>query len=538
MSDPVVKASPESLAPRTLAPGTQASGTQEFRSQVGHISRQSGVFFAGTIFTTAFGYVSKVYLARVLGAEALGIYALGMTVVGLVGIFGGLGLTWAASRFPPAYCSTGRLEDLRSFLGWSVLSLICANAVFALVVIAARHWISTSLYHTPALASYLYLFALIMFLGALTTFFAQLLTGYKEVAKRTLIANIGGSLLTMFFTVVLVELGTGLWGYIVAQVSSAVIVLIALLWVTHRLTPSGARFSFRPIHAPPREMFSFASAAFAMDIVGFLYSQTDKVVLGFYLNARSVGIYAVAATIVAFLPIALQSVNQIFSPTIADLHARGESAMLNRVVLILTKWIFGLTMPLAAVVVVFSRVLMRVFGHDFEAGWVILVIGAAGQLVNCAVGSVGYLLLMSGNERRLVKIQLVTGVLTVSLCLLLVPRWGIAGAAVAAALGNAGSNAWCLWEVKKVLGLFPYNRGYWRLLIPAGAALATAIALRITLRRAHPDILVFVVATTAVYVVFTGMVLLAGLEDDDRLIAAAFWARVRGMFPGSQAGMA
>jgi O-antigen/teichoic acid export membrane protein len=548
MTDPfidnsVVKTSSERLAIRTdvaedQATRTQAARTQQFRSQVGHISRQSGVFFAGAIFTTAFGYFFKVYLARVLGAEALGIYALGMTVVGLVGIFGGLGLTWAASRFPPAYCSTGRFEDLRSFLGWSVLSLICANGLFALLVVAARHWISTSLYHTPALASYLYLFALIMFLGALTTFFAQLLSGYKEVAKRTLIANIGGSLLTMFFTVVLVERGTGLWGYIFAQVASAVVVLIVLVWVTHRLTPSGARFSFRSIHAPPREMFSFASAAFAMDIVGFLYSQTDKVVLGFYLNARSVGVYAVAASIVAFVPIALQSVNQIFSPTIADLHARGESAMLSRLFQILTKWILGLTLPLAAVVMVFSRVLMRVFGHDFEAGWVILVIGAAGQLVNCAVGSVGYLLLMSGNERRLVRIQLVAGLVTVSCCLALVPRWGIVGAAVAAALGNAGSNAWCLWEVKKVLGLFPYNRGYWRLAMPAGAALATAIGLRIALRAAHPDILVVVVAAVAVYAVFAGVVLLSGLEADDRLIAAAIWARVRGIFPSSQEGKA
>jgi O-antigen/teichoic acid export membrane protein len=528
INDSVAKASPEDVA----------AGTQQFRSQVGHISRQSGVFFAGTIVTTAFGYLFKVYLARVLGAEALGIYALGMTVVGLVGIFGGLGLTWAASRFPPAYCSTGRLEDLRSLLSWSVLSLIGVNALFALAVIAARHWISTRLYHTPVLASYLYLFALIMFLGALTTFFAQLLTGYKEVAKRTLITNIGASLLTMLFTVALVELGTGLWGYIFAQVASAVVVLIALVWVTHRLTPSGARFSFRSIHAPPREMFSFALAAFAMDIVGFLYSQTDKVVLGLYLSARSVGIYAVAATIVAFLSIALQSVNQIFSPTIADLHARGESALLNRLYQILTKWIFGLTLPLAAVVVVFSRVLMRVFGHDFEAGWAILVIGAAGQLVNCAVGSVGYLLLMSGNERRLVKIQLVTAVVTVSCCLVFVPRWGIAGAAAAAAMGNAMSNAWCLWEVKKVLGLFPYNRGYWRLAMPAGAALATAVGLRIALRAAHPDILVVVVATVAVYAVFAGGVLLSGLEADDRLIAAAIWGRVRGIFPGSRAGMA
>lgn len=528
LKQPVIQQSAENVAART----------QQFRSQVGHISRQSGVFFAGTIFTTAFGYIFKVYLARVLGAEALGIYALGMTVVGLAGIFGGLGLTWAASRFPPAYCSTGRLEDLRSFLAWSVLSLIIVNGLFALAVVATRRWISTNLYHTPALASYLYLFAIIMFLGALTNFFAQLLTGYKEVAKRTLITNIGASLLTMLFTVLLVELGTGLWGYILAQVASAVVVLIVLVWVARRLTPSAARFSFRSIPSPPREMFSFASAAFAMDIVGFLYSQTDKVVLGFYLNARSVGIYAVAATIVAFLPIALQSVNQIFSPTIADLHARGESAMLNRLYQILTKWIFGLTLPLAAVVVVFSRVLMRVFGHDFEAGWVILVIGAAGQLINCAVGSVGYLLLMSGNEKRLVRIQLVAAVVTVSSCLVLVPRWGIAGAAVAAALGNAGTNAWCLWEVKKVLGLFPYNRGYWRLLMPAVASIATAVGLRIALRPAHPDILVVIVATVAVYAVFTGTVLLSGLEADDRLIAAAIWGRVRGLFPGSPAGMA
>ena len=40
-----------------------------------------------------------------------------------------------------------------------------------------------------------------------------------------------------------------------------------------------------------------------------------------------VGIYAVAATLVAFVPIVLQSVNQIFSPTIADLHARGRSGL-------------------------------------------------------------------------------------------------------------------------------------------------------------------------------------------------------------------
>ena len=520
------------------SPDKAADATQQFRSQVGHISRHSGVFFAGTIFTAALGYIFKVYLARVLGAEALGIYALGMTVVGLAGIFGGLGLTWAASRFAPAYCSTSRMEELRSFLVWSVLILVGVNGLLAVGVVLARRWIAIRFYHTPVLERYLYLFSALMFVGALTTFFAQLLTGYKQVAKRTLVTNIGASLLTMIFTVALVELGTGLWGYIFAQVAGGVIVLIALVWLANRYTPTAARFSLRPVSAPPREMFSFASAALAMDVVGFLYTQTDKIVLGLYLDARSVGVYAVAATIVAFIPIALQSVNQIFSPTIADLHARGESGMLNRLYQTLTKWILGLTLPLAAVVVIFSRPLMRIFGRDFEAGWMILVIGAAGQLINCAVGSVGYLLLMSGNEKRLVRVQLWTALVTVSACLWLVPRWGVAGAAVGAALGNAGSNLWCLFEVRKSLGLSPYNRDYWRLAPPAAIAVATAVGLRVALQSVKPDILVVVVSTLAVYLVFVGAVLLLGLAADDRLIADAVWYKVRSFLPGFRAGAA
>lgn len=512
-------------------PDSVATQTQQFRSQVGNISRQSGVFFAGTMFTAIAGYVFKVYLARVLGAEALGIYALGMTVVGLIGLFGGLGLTWAASRFPAVYSGTGRIEELRSFLVWSVLILAGVNGLLAVGVILGRHWFSVRLYHTPALENYAYLFALIMFLGALTTFFAQLLTGYKQLARKTLITNFAGGALSIIFTVILVELGTGLWGYIFAQVASAIVVLLLLAWSTYRFTPRAARLLLKPVRYPPPEMFSFAAAAFAMDIMGFLYGQMDKVVLGLYLNARAVGVYAVAATLVAFVAIALQSVNQIFSPTIADLHARGEMDLLNRLFQTLTKWVAGLTLPIAAVVVIFARVLMRVFGPDFEAGWIVLVIGTVGQLINCAVGPVGYLLLMSGNERRLVRIQLIMGVVTVVCCLLLVPKWGITGAALAAAVGNAGSNAWCLWEVKKVHGLFPYNRSYWRIALPAVAALVATLGLRIALRSVRPDIVVVGLSTLSVYAVFLGTVLVSGLEGDDRLIADAIWSRIRNSWP-------
>ena len=79
----------------------------EFSRNLGHISRQSAVFFLGTLFTMGAGYLVKVYVARVLGAEQLGLYALGMTMVSLVQVAGMLGLQGTAPRFVAVYNATG-----------------------------------------------------------------------------------------------------------------------------------------------------------------------------------------------------------------------------------------------------------------------------------------------------------------------------------------------------------------------------------------------------------------------------------------------
>src|SRR5438874_6884237 len=79
-----------------------APEAQKFRHEIGQISRQSAVFFAGTMFTSVAAYAFKIYLARALGAEALGIYALGMTAVGAIGTAKRLGAVVEAYDTRPA----------------------------------------------------------------------------------------------------------------------------------------------------------------------------------------------------------------------------------------------------------------------------------------------------------------------------------------------------------------------------------------------------------------------------------------------------
>ena len=496
-----------------------------FQHQMGHISRHSFVFFLGTIFTAATAYLFKVYLARALGAEALGVYALGMTIIGLLGVFNSVGLPQAATRFVAAYCATGRIDQLRKFLGRSVSLLLISNLSLGWMLLLVGRTIAVRAYHTPALNGYFGLFALIMILGALTSFLGQALAGYKDVLRRTVITNFIGTPLMMVLTIGLIAMGWGLRGYILAQVLSAIAVLGLLSMSVLRLTPAGESLLVSMFSPLEREVVSFSALALGVSLLEFVMSQSDKVLIGVYLNARDVGVYAVAMSLVAFVSIILQSVNQIFSPTIAELHASGQHAMLARLFQTLTKWCLGLTLPLAAVMIIFAPVLMRVFGPDFEIGWPILVIGTIGQVVNCAVGSVGYLLQMSGYQRDLVKIQIFMTLGMLVLALVMIPRWGILGAAAASATTNLVSNLWYLVEVHRKLAMTPYNSSYYRLLFPVtGLLLGLLVGHRFLLGR-FPNGVVILASLFGAYVTFVGIALVGGLDSDDRIILNAIWSR-------------
>src|SRR5262245_17394760 len=117
--------------------GQSADESGVFRQQMGKVSRHSGVFFAGTIFTAGAGYLFKVYLAHELGAKSLGIYALGMTLVSFVSVVNGLGLPRAALRFVAEYKAKGQADLLRGFLLRSLITLAIANVVLAGVMVLA-----------------------------------------------------------------------------------------------------------------------------------------------------------------------------------------------------------------------------------------------------------------------------------------------------------------------------------------------------------------------------------------------------------------
>jgi O-antigen/teichoic acid export membrane protein len=506
-----------------LAPAmvTEAS---EFRGRIASISRQSFVYFSGTILTAAAGYFFKIYLARALGAEALGLYALGMTLIGFLGIFNSIGLPAAAARFVAAYCAKGERAMLAQFLRNGLGLLVVLNVLLGAAILLIGPWLATHFYHAPKLSRYLWAFAAIMTIGVLTAFLGQVMAGYQDVARRTLVTHFIGTPVNMVIAVLLISLGFGLRGYLAAQVASAVLVLSLLGGYVWRMTPK-PRTKARSIHFD-REVLSFSAAACGLSGMQFALAQGDMVVLGHYVSAREAGVYAVAMALVGFVSIALDSVNQIFSPIISELHAIENRTLLQRLYSTLTKWILVLTFPLALTLALFSRQLMSIFGSAFQLGAGVLVLGTIGQFVNCAVGSVGYLLLMSGNQSELIRIQAINAGLLVALNFVLVPRIGIMGAAIAVTITTITTNLWELVSVRRLLKIFPYNAGYSRLLLPAVAAAASILGVLVFSSDFYKQWQAAGLALALGYIVFLSTIWWMGIEPDDRELVRLAWGKL------------
>ena len=515
------------ISEETRIAGSPPSEKVTFKSEMGRISRHSGIALAGTIFTAAVGYGFKIYIARTLGAESLGLYALGITIISFMGMINVLGLPESAVRFVASYSASKRFQELRSLFWNGSWMLLATNLFFAAILLRAGPWIVNRFYHAPRLTQYLPLFAAIMLTAALNSFYGSVLSGYREVGRRTVITKIVASSVTIAASILLITFGYGLWGYLTAQVLSALCVLLLLFFFAFRLTPLEARLPDLKRMWISSEVWSFAAAMFGVKLMEFTMAQTDRVALGVYRGANEVGIYAVVASLIAYETILLQSVNQIFAPVIADIYARGENELLGRLFQTLTKWILGLTLPLAIVLVVYARPIMALFGPDFEAGWRLLIIGTCGQMVNCGVGSVGSLLWMSGHERRLFRVQIVMGAVMVLLCFKLVPVWGALGAVIAAAVTNVGMNLGNLLQVRNVLKLSPYNKSYLKLLPPVGAAALVTVLLSKIPIFAGAQVVGIIFSLVLGYGVFCALAFLMGLNADDRLITNAVLSRVR-----------
>ncbi len=407
--------------------------------------------FALKVGGTGLGFVSSILLARFLGATSYGAYALAFAWVNLLTIPAVLGLGELLVREVSVYKTQENWGHLKGILRWANGAALLASLLIALVataIIWSVQGISTSS------------LALVIALSSLPL---AALTLVRQAALRGLNHIVAGQIPEMLVRpVLLIALVVGAYFALGSEFNAAWAVGMSVLatglsflvgaWLLRRA------LSREVVQAAPQyQMKTWLSSALPFLLIGgvlIINARTDIIMLGFLGTQAEVGIYRIVAQGAALIAFVLAAVNAALSPVIARLYAQGERERLERTIRRTTRIIFLCSLPLALGLIAFGEPFLRIFGPDFTAGRAALAILSVGFLVDAAAGSVGQMLNMTGHERDSAKAIGASAVLNIALNLLLIPRFGLVGAATATATSMAVYNMLLATFVYKRFGFY------------------------------------------------------------------------------------
>ncbi len=422
----------------------------------------------GLVAAMVAAFATQILITRALGAAAFGVVTVATQLAFVGGAATRFGMDMAAVRRVAIDVGRGERGRVRSVVARAVQIAAIVSAAAAVAVFGASEVLATAFTTSPGEGRAAFRAAAVALpFVALAQVYLGATRGLK-VMRHTLYLYWLGQPAAWIVLMLIGWVAARTVGMsVLAYAGSWIVATGAAVWVWRRLTQGFG--ALPPQAGEVGGLLRYGAPRAPAALLSQLLFWTDLFVLAHFAASSEVGVYAAAVRAAQVILLFLISVNYVFSPFIADLHARGEIARLDALFKSLTRWMLAATLPIFIVLAVVPGTALRLFGEGFGAGRTALLILLAGQLVNVATGSVGFILIMVGRTGWDLAINAAAVGISAATAALLVPRYGIEGAAAAGALTLALSNVCRLVLVWRFLRIQPFTREHLRLLAPAAA---------------------------------------------------------------------
>jgi len=416
------------------------------------LARGAGGAFAVRILGTGLAFGLQVLLARLMLAEGYGVYIYALSWTTLLAVFGRFGFDTGLVKFVAAYEGRREWGFLRGILHRSWQITFAAGLALALVA-SFIVWLLRERLAPALLPTFLVSFAMMPFLVV-----AQIRAAALRGLRRVVIARVPE---TVFQPIVLAGLAALVYVVragdlsppLVMGLHAAVVAFALLLSCIFLRQALSGEARQAEVQYRTKEWAKVSSFMLLMATMHLVLLRTDVLMIGALVGTTEAGIYAVAVRAATFVLFVLQSINAIAAPMISQLYATNRQDELQRMVTLAARGIFFLTLPVAVGLMLFGGKVLFLFGDEFVAGRLALTILCVGQVINAFAGSVGFLMVMSGHHREAARVVAASACMNIILNAVLIPRFGMRGAACATAMTTVMWKLWMLVLVRRKLGI-------------------------------------------------------------------------------------
>jgi len=477
------------------------------------IAGQAGFSFAGFLFGQASRFGFNLLVARVLDADALGTYALAVAVMQISEVLAIAGLDSGLLRFISVHSSDALRQ--KAVIGSALKTSFFLSISIVLLLLLFSGRIALILHGSHRLQLTLCCYAVAIPFNVATMLYGHAIQGFRQLQPKIIATQVVSPLLLLLLTIV--------FRYMVGQEAAlifpfALSAAIAFFWIRPYLSKISGVLPLDIVRATPdRAMLLYALPFMVVSLLSMMTHWLDVMMLGMLTDTATVGLYHPVARTAGLIRAVLLSFAGIAAPMIAALHTGSDNAEIGRIYKMVTRWIFGLVIPPVLLFILLPEPVLGVFGQRFTAGSHALILLTAASLLQVSFGLSSTVLAMTGYARLSLFNALGALGLQVVLNLILIPRMGINGAALATLLVFFLLSTVRLGEIYILLKIHPFGKALWK---PLAAGIVTAVILMAARPWLHsiPVFAGFLTGALLAVSSYSALMLLLKLEQEEREI--------------------
>lgn len=412
----------------------------------------SGLVLFFKVLGSLAGYLIAFVIIKIYGEETFGLFELALTFLTIFSVLGRMGLDGALVRFIPEHQENKNFNALRASYRFALSAAIPLSIVLGAAIYFSADFLE-EWFNEPSLSSYLEIVAFIIPFSTWMGLNAEASRGMKEMVGYSIYQR--GTVL--LFAILAIYLGNiyypstpelTILGYgigVAAIAIAAGIINPVKVRSLGEITSDSTSFK-------PSSMLTVAFPMLLSTSMFMVMNWTDTLMIGYYLDAREVGIYRIAFKIAALITFAQFAINSIAAPMFSSFKTKNDMDGLRRMVRNIGYLNLLISGPAFLFIIFFPEFLLELFGSELSEGVLPLIILAVGTVINALCGPVMYLLNMTGKERPARNIIIVASVFNIALNYYLIPQYGLIGAALATSFSTVIWNALAVIKIKREYG--------------------------------------------------------------------------------------
>jgi len=397
------------------------------------IIKSAGIVFLGLIFGKLFSYLYVIILAK-LGSSNYGLITLAFTIISFLSILTLLGLKSALIRYVAFYKAKKNIKKIKGTVYSSIIISLSFSLFVSILLFIFSKEIALRLFHNQDLTILLKILAFVIPIRSLSRIFLTTLQAFQKIKEVTITEQIIENVLKLIITFVLIALGFKSIGAVFAFIIVSLITLFLAIYFVNKNIHFLLNKKIKNLYNY-KELIIFGLPLLFSDFLVNITKWLDTWFLGFFRTTSEVGLYNVVlptANLLVLIPTALMT---LFTPIITELYAKNKMKQIKNISKFVSKWIFFINLPIAVFLMIFSKQILAImFGGEYivsYAAMIILVIG----YIPYSLSHINANILQTIKKTNLIfLIFLIATVLNIVLNIILIPRYGIVGAAITSSL--------------------------------------------------------------------------------------------------------